>query len=487
MEAAVWRKKRSPWKGVLWGLGTVLVLMAVAAAVLFGFDHFSLTIQLTGPEEVILEYGETYAEPGASPLFLGTRFLTKGRHPEDASLQISGNVSEDVLGKYVLTYSARYLWWTATAERTVRVVDSQKPVITLQGDGAPHIAGMPYQEEGFTAMDNHDGDITDRVVRTEDMGKITYTVFDSSGNPATAERQVPFHDPIPPEIRLTEGDYIAIPTGADFTDPGFTAVDNVDGDLTDQVTAAGEVNCFLPGEYSLVYTVTDSYQNTTTVTRRVEVTAQPRPEIVVPEGKTIYLTFDDGPGAYTDALLDVLKEYDVKATFFVIDNGNYHLMRRIVEEGHSIGIHSVTHDYEEIYASPRAFFDDLYRMQSIIQTHTGVETTLMRFPGGSSNTVSRFSEGIMTLLTQAVQDAGFQYFDWNVDSNDAGGARKSGTVYRNVTNGAAQTPVSVVLQHDIHSYSVEAVEDILQWGLENGYTFLPLQPDSPPMHHEVNN
>ena len=487
METAVWRKRTSPWKGVLWGLGAVAVLMAVAGALLFGFNRFSLRVRLTGPEEMVLEYGETYREPGASPLFLGTRFLTEGVLPENAKVDITGQVEEGTLGKYVLTYSARYLWWTATAERTVRVVDSQKPVITLRGDGAPHIAGTPYEEEGFTAMDNHDGDITDRVVRTEDMGKITYTVFDSSGNPATAERQVPFHDPIPPEIRLTGGDCIAIPTGADFADPGFTAVDNVDGDLTELVLAEGGVNCFVPGTYSLTYTVTDSYRNTTTVTRQVEVTAQPRPEIVEPEGKVIYLTFDDGPGAYTGYLLDVLKKYEVKATFFVIDTGNYDMMRRIVEEGHSIGIHSVTHDYEEIYASPRAFFDDLYRMQGIIQAHTGVETTLMRFPGGSSNTVSRISEGIMTLLTEAVQDAGFQYFDWNVDSNDAGGARKPGTVCRNVTNGAAQNQISVVLQHDIHGYSVDAVEDILLWGLENGYTFLPLQPDSPPMHHGVNN
>ena len=78
MEAAVWRKKRSPWKGVLWGLGTVLVLMAVAAAVLFGFNHFSLTIQLTGPEEVILEYGETYVDAGARAQFYGTHLFQEG-------------------------------------------------------------------------------------------------------------------------------------------------------------------------------------------------------------------------------------------------------------------------------------------------------------------------------------------------------------------------------------------------------------------------
>ena len=219
----------------------------------------------------------------------------------------------------------------------------------------------------------------------------------------------------------------------------------------------------------------------------MEVVAQPRPQIEKPDGKTIYLTFDDGPGPFTEQLLEVLGKYGVKATFFVTDTGYDSVMKKIVEQGHSIGIHSVTHNYEQIYASPEAYFADLFGMQDIIFENTGVRTNLLRFPGGSSNTVSCFNEGIMSLLTEAVQDAGFQYFDWNVDSNDAGGARKSQTVFSNVTAGVSQNRISVVLQHDIHAFSVEAVEDIIVWGLDNGYTFLPLQQNSPPMHHGVNN
>lgn len=112
----------------------------------------------------------------------------------------------------------------------------------------------------------------------------------------------------------------------------------------------------------------------------------------------------------------------------------------------------------------------------------------MRFPGGSSNTVSRrFRKGIMTTLTRAVQSAGFRYFDWNVDSDDAGGAHTPKKVRENVIEGLQNHRVSVVLQHDIHDYSVDAVEDILVWGQEHGYQFLPLQDDSPTMHHGVNN
>ena len=340
----------------------------------------------------------------------------------------------------------------------------------------------------LSSIDNYDGDITDRVVRSEEYGKIIYAVTDSSGNPGYAEREVPYYDPIPPEIML-EGDAdMAITTGTFYQEPGYTAADNVDGDLTQQVQVDGEVDWLTPGTYSVTYTVTDGYKNTTTVTRTVEVQAVPRPEVVWPEGKVIYLTFDDGPGPYTEQLLDVLDSYGVKATFFVTNRGYGEMMKEIVDRGHSIGIHTMSHVYERIYASPEAYFSDLLGMQDVIYQNTGVKTTLMRFPGGSSNTVSAHSYvGLMSLLTRAVQDAGFQYFDWNVDSNDAGGAKKAQTVFNNVTAGVSQNRVSVVLQHDIHDFSVDAVEDIIVWGLNNGYSFERLTENSPGVHHGVQN
>ena len=201
----------------------------------------------------------------------------------------------------------------------------------------------------------------------------------------------------------------------------------------------------------------------------------------------IYLTFDDGPSQYTRHLLSVLEKYGVKATFFVVGDENPAVLRQIVEGGHSIGIHTMTHVYHDIYASPEAFFADLYGMQDVIREATGVNTKLMRFPGGSSNTVSSNVPGLMTILTQAVQDAGFRYFDWNVDSMDAGGAKSVDEVCTNVISGIRRQDISVVLQHDIYAFSVGAVEEIILWGLENGYTFLPLEMDSPVMEHTVRN
>jgi peptidoglycan/xylan/chitin deacetylase (PgdA/CDA1 family) len=93
----------------------------------------------------------------------------------------------------------------------------------------------------------------------------------------------------------------------------------------------------------------------------------------------------------------------------------------------------------------------------------------------------------MTRLTKSLLEQGYQYFDWNVSSNDAGGARTAEQVYNNVIKGISGNRNSVVLQHDTHGFSVDAVENIIVWGLRNGYTFAPLTNDSPTCRHPVQN
>jgi peptidoglycan/xylan/chitin deacetylase (PgdA/CDA1 family) len=128
-------------------------------------------------------------------------------------------------------------------------------------------------------------------------------------------------------------------------------------------------------------------------------------------------------------------------------------------------------------------------MQKIIQDETGVLTTLLRFPGGSSNTVSKsYCDGVMTAITKKVEELGFQYFDWNVSSGDAGGITTKDGVFNNVTSGISKlSGDAVVLQHDTKKYSVEAVEEIIIWGLEHGYSFAALDMNSPTAHHPINN
>lgn len=483
-------KKRG--RPLLWALIVILTLAVLAAAawfVAFRVNRFSLELALTGEPKIQLEYGDSFTEPGVTPVLRGTLFLKEGYTPEKLEIHRETDLNEGKLGKYSVTYSAEFLNCTAEARREIRVIDTKAPTITLTEDPEGSLVeGAIYQEAGFTAADNYDGDITDRVVRTEEPGLVTYAVTDSSGNPAVAQRKIPLRDMILPEIQLEGGEDYVITLGTRYEEPGFTATDNVDGDVTAMVQVEGEVDWLTAGTYPITYTVSDSCENQTVVTRNVEVAVQPWQDTVYPEGKVVYLTFDDGPSAYTAELLDVLDAYDAKATFFVVGSGGGNMMRQIVKRGHSIGIHAVNHDYGKLYASPEAYFDDLMKMQSIIYDNTGVKTTLMRFPGGSSNLVSRHScEGIMTFLTQAVQDAGFQYFDWNVYSGDAGETKKTEKVVDNVIEGIQEHRVSIVLQHDIHKYSVDAVEDILRWGKRNGYQFLALQSDSPGFHHDLNN
>ena len=478
-----WHPKRTG-NGRLWliagvALMTLVLLIGLAISLSIRVD-LQVNEYDTFPQ--LLVYGkDTYQEAGAT--------ATVNGKPID--VEISGAVDMQKLGNYTITYRAEYLWITKTETRVIRVIDTTAPVITLnQIPGHLTLPGEEYQEEGFTAIDDYDGDITDKVQVTVEENKVTYTVKDSSGNVTTQEREIVRKDIVPPVITLNGEAKITLKAGASFTDPGVTATDNIDGDLTAAVTISGTVNTYLAGTYTLTYTVVDAAGNTTTAERTVVVEAIKQPETVSPGGKVIYLTFDDGPSRYTQQLLDVLAKYNAKATFFVVNTGHSMktLLNGIVDGGHGIGIHSVSHEYAEIYANEEAFFNDLYTMQGIIKDKTGVTTTMMRFPGGSSNSVSKkYNKGIMTRLTQAVQDQGFQYFDWNVSSGDAGGAKTADEVYNNVINGIGSKKTAVVLQHDIQKFSVEAVERILIWGLNNGYTFQALTPNSPTCHHPVNN
>jgi peptidoglycan/xylan/chitin deacetylase (PgdA/CDA1 family) len=224
--------------------------------------------------------------------------------------------------------------------------------------------------------------------------------------------------------------------------------------------------------------------------KRKEAAAQkPKPYVPPSGSKIVYLTFDDGPGPYTAQLLDVLKKYDVKATFFVTCNRAQYrnMITRAYNEGHSIGLHSCTHDYSKVYASEDAFFAELDTISNVVKAATGVETKLVRFPGGSSNTVSRkYNQGVVTRIVNELNERGYVYFDWNVSSGDAGNTTSTSKVYDNVIRGLKGN-YSIVLQHDIKKFSVDAVERIIQDGKKYGFTFKALDMTSPTAHHRINN
>ena len=211
---------------------------------------------------------------------------------------------------------------------------------------------------------------------------------------------------------------------------------------------------------------------------------------MVGNGKAVYLTFDDGPGKYTGQLLGILDKHKVKATFFVTGFFKNYLdcLEREVRAGHTIGVHTYTHDYEKVYNSSKDYWADFEQMENLIQQHTGKRTSIFRFPGGSGNTISKkYNEGIMTELVKEADEKGYIYYDWNVLSGDAGETKDSDKIYKNIVKGCAKHTHSVVLCHDIHEYTVNAMDKTIAKLLKQGYVLLSLDESTPTCHQQVNN
>ena len=203
-------------------------------------------------------------------------------------------------------------------------------------------------------------------------------------------------------------------------------------------------------------------------------------------GKTVYLTFDDGPSKYTDELLDVLDKYDVKATFFVVANSYKYAkqLNRIVDEGHTLGLHSYSHVYSKLYADYDSYVKDVSNVHDMVQKITGVDTRYYRFPGGSSNDVSSVS---MSKCIKYLNDNGYTYFDWNAESKDAEDLSLTPEELKcNVLNYVnSNEGNSIVLMHDLdkHYNTVEALPLIIEALKEEGYTISPIDDTTPTFHH----
>lgn len=464
---------------------TGIVVTLLFLIILF-LSLFNININLNGSPKETIEYGDTYTEQGAT-----AAFNTPASKNVPLNVTIKGSVDSSKLGTYHIHYKAKKGIFSVQKSREVKIVDTKAPIIELNKiDGYYPKTGETYQEEGFTATDNYDGDITSKIKRTEDKNVITYTVSDSSGNKTSVQRTIEYNDGIAPTITLNGDSDITIKAGTRFEDPGCTAKDSHGNDISDSVSVSDNISTYRAGTYTITYSVTDKFGNETSIDRTVTVEAVKQTATTSSGNKVVYLTFDDGPGAHTQQLLDILDKYNVKVTFFVtnVNSGYENMIAKEAAAGHTVAIHSASHDYKKIYSSVDAYFTDLNEMSDIIYAQTGQRPKLIRFPGGSSNTVSlKYCSGIMTTLTKAVTDQGYKYFDWNVSSGDAGGTTSTEEVYQNVVNGMKSHNVSVVLQHDIKGFSVNAVERIIQWGLANGYTFLPLTTSTEDVHHGVNN
>ncbi|MBP3464249.1 MAG: polysaccharide deacetylase [Clostridia bacterium] len=341
--------------------------------------------------------------------------------------------------------------------------------------------GTEYQSEStitWLGMDFSDRVRVNGEVNTKVVGTYTLEYYFLG---KTYIKNVSVVDTTKPIFILIGEETVEVSLSIDeFVDPGFYVVDNYDEDLTSQVkTHMEQVG---NTEYVVTYSVSDSSGNFSQIERHVKVKVG-----------TVYLTFDDGPSStVTPQVLDILEKNDITATFFLVgySSGLDEIVLREYSAGHTIGLHGYSHVYSEIYTSVDALMENFQKISDqVYETTGGYRSEIIRFPGGSSNTVSRnFSTGIMTLAVQTVADNGYKYFDWNVDSCDAGGADKSEQIYQNVTQ-TLKPGNNIVLMHDSggHQATVDALQKIIDYCRENGYDFKPIDSETPEVHHGIAN
>ena len=449
-----------------------LVLMIVPIIILISIYFLTIHISFENIENVVINVFENY-EDELPKACLKDIFNNCIKKIEVTSL---GTVDTNKIGTYEITYTAK----NKQIKKIISVLDTEKPVITIKDE---EIIACPNTSDiniSYTVSDNYTQDLkVNKIIKDNNL---ILEAIDSSENKTTISREINFLDNEKPKINLKGEKTIYLIKGEKYKEPGYEATDNCIKNMTEKVKVTNNININKVGKYEINYEASDGFNKT--VVNRIVYVYEKKPDISIGD-KVIYLTFDDGPSVYTKELLNILKEYNVKATFFVTGNGNREYIKKAYNEGHSIGIHTYSHVYKNVYASEEAYFNDLEKVQKIIKEQTGEESRLVRFPGGSSNTVSRFNKGIMTRLSKELERRGYKYFDWNVSSSDTVKSNSddiANTVIRRLKKGN-----NVVLQHDTKYYSVKAVRKIIEYGLANGYTFAKLDVTSPTVHHGINN
>lgn len=478
--------KNKKWLMISLGAALLIALGIGIVSLVKGYFILAPSVQILpqGDEVQVVAAHSDYTAPKVT--------ARKGNVDLTHLLTVGGSVDTAVLGDHTITYTLTYEGKTYTAQQIVRVQDLDAPVLQLTGNAEMIVSARSlYREPGYTAQDNCDGDVTDQVSVTyaqkDDVLTVTYTVLDAAGNAAQLHRVVTLRDIVPPTVTLAGRDTVYIRCGRSFTDPGATAADDLDGDVTGKITHNGSVNADTVGTYTVTYEAADAAGNTGSASRKV-IVYEPYSSAV----GTVYLTFDDGPSYLTGEVLDVLAANGVKATFFILDYSAGHrwLIQRMINEGHTVGIHGYSHDYATIYANDEAFMQNIYLLRDKLLADFGYNATAIRFPGGSSNGISRaYNEGIMTRLAQRVQQEGFRYFDWTLSSGDAAGSVvPTDTIYSNVTQGL-QHGTNMVLMHDAYGKdtTAEALQDIIDYAYGNGYTFRAIDASTPDIHHGILN
>ena len=457
------------------------VLFIVVLVSLISFLFYP-RLDLKQPE-IEINYKEKYKDPGYTAYNIIDNYNNK--------VKVTGKVNTKKLGTYKITYSYKLFFKEVSETRIVKVVDTMAPKIILE-DLPNEICKNKYKEYKYKAEDNYDGDLTDKVEVNLIDDKLIYTVIDSSGNDTILTRKIKLITDNKPELELKGSKELTIYKGTEYKEPGYEVKDECDGNLTDKVRVEGSVDKDKTGTYEIKYTILNSNEVKAEETRKVIVKEKPqaeRPSASDGTGKTVYLTFDDGPGLYTQQILNILDKYGVKATFFVTNQfpAYQNLIGEEARRGHAIAVHTYSHNYN-VYSSVDAYINDFNQMNEIVKNQTGSYSTMFRFPGGSSNTVSRkYSIGVVSSIASEMSNRGYVYYDWNVSSGDAAGYNSNGIYNATIRGVSGCGSHCVVLMHDIKGTTANALDSILDELKSKGYSFGVLTPSGPTPHHKINN
>lgn len=275
--------------------------------------------------------------------------------------------------------------------------------------------------------------------------------------------------------------------GKNLTGSNIGPIDESTETMTSEQMAYGDLGKGAEGVHISLTDSKDSENGTNENASEVTDTTEAVQEQSYYNGQKVYLTFDDGPSTYTGELLDVLKENNVKATFFLVHTDNpeaKQYYKRIAKEGHSVGLHSYSHVYDEVYASRESFIQDVDEIHDYILEVTGVDSHLYRFPGGSSNRVSNVD--IQELISY-LKEEGIVYYDWNALSGDAVDASLTPEELNDNILGYihANAGDSVVLMHDLQNNhaTIEALPALIQTLKEEGYEICPIDDSTKPVQH----
>lgn len=454
----------------------ILFVLIVIIIVLLIFTNNKITVVLNGKETEKIEVLSSYNDKSIH-VKKGKKILTKNKY----KVNIKSNVDTSKIGKYKVKYSIKVNGKKYDLNREVDVVDTTSPEIVLSAteverDYCTKKDKVPIT---YTVTDNFDQDINDKVIIEEKDDKLIYKVSDFSGNTTEKEVVINYGEKPSNKFTLNGKSKVRVIVNKEYKEQGASYTDGCGNKIDAKITISGNVDTNVEGTYTLTYKVDgmDSINRTVVVTHY--------------DPKNIYLTFDDGPGAYTRKVLSELDKYGVKSTFFVTNQfpGYQNLIKEEHDKGHKIAVHTYSHKYEEVYTSVDDYINDFNKMNEIINEKTGSYSKLFRFPGGSSNTVSRkYKAGVVTEIANEMTNRGYIYVDWNLSSGDADGKSTSEKIISNVVDRVDSCNYNcVILFHDYKKTTANAIGPILEELTSRGYTFSTLDENSPTVHFKIAN